>query len=93
MRQYDMLGFVVIGLNHESRLSELLFSALVLDFVNEPGVKDMYSLWYISSGGDRKYALFEKACDFGLTRILILNIILKEYSNVGVFTRATSTTL
>ena len=92
MRQYNVLGFVVIGLNHESRLSELLFSALVLDFVDEPGVEDAYSLWHVSSGGDRKYALFEKAGDFGLTRILILNVVLKKHSNVGVFTRSASTT-
>jgi hypothetical protein len=71
----------------------LLFSALVLDFVDEPGIEDAYSLWHVSSGGDRKYALFEKASDFGLTRILILNVVLKEYSNVGVFTRSASTTL
>ena len=44
MCQYNVLGFVIIGLNHESRLSELLFSTLVLDFVDEPGVEDIYSL-------------------------------------------------
>jgi hypothetical protein len=85
-----VLRFVVIGLNHKSRLFELFFSALVLDFVNESGIENAYSLWHVSSGGDRKYALFEKAGDFGLTRILILNIILKEYSNIGVFTRSAS---
>jgi len=71
-----MLRFVVIGLNYKSRLFELLFSALVLDFVDEPGIKDTYSLRYLSSGGDRKYAFFEEAGDFGLTGILILNVVL-----------------
>jgi len=71
-----MLGFVVIGLNHKSRLFELLFSALILDFVDEPGIKDTYSLRHLSSRGDRKYALFEEAGDFGLTGILILNVVL-----------------
>jgi hypothetical protein len=71
-----MLRFVIIGLNYKSRLFKLLFSALVLNFVNEPRVKDIYSLWHLSSRGDRKYALFEKAGDFGLTGILILNVVL-----------------
>ena len=88
-----MLRFVIIGLNHKSRLFELFFSALILDFVNESGIENAYSLWHVSSGGDRKYTLFEKAGDSGLTRILILNVILKEYSNIGIFTRATSTIL
>ena len=88
-----MLRFIIIGLNHKSRLFKLFFNALVLDFVNEPGIENAYSLWHVSSGSDRKYALFEKAGDFGLTRILILNVVLKEHYNVNVFTRATFITL
>jgi hypothetical protein len=71
-----MLRFVVIGLNYKSRLFELLFSALILNFVDEPRIKDIYSLRHLSSRGDRKYALFEEAGDFGLTGILILNVVL-----------------
>ena len=39
-----MLKFVIIGLNDESRLFKLFFSALILNFINKPRVKDAYSL-------------------------------------------------
>jgi len=76
LSQDDALVFVVISLNNKPRLLELIFSALILDFVDEPRIKNTYSLWHVRSRGDRKYALFEKASDFGLTGILVLRVFL-----------------
>ena len=52
-----MLFFIVVGLNNKSRLSKLLFGALVLDFVDKSRVEDTYALRYFKSKGDLKYAL------------------------------------
>jgi hypothetical protein len=38
-----VLVFVIISLNNKSRLLKLVFSAFVLDFVNEPRVEDACS--------------------------------------------------
>jgi hypothetical protein len=84
---------VIIGLDDQSRLLKLSLRALVLDLVNEPGVEDTYFLWYLRSGSDLKYALFQEASDFNLTGILVQFVVLQEYRNIRGLARASSATL
>jgi hypothetical protein len=78
LRQYNVLLFVVISLNNESRFLDLLLSALVLGFVNEPRVEDAYSIKHLRLVYNLKYSLFQETCNLSLTRSLVLRVILKE---------------
>jgi hypothetical protein len=48
----------------------------MLDLVDEPGIKDAYSVKDVNSGGDAKDAFFEKSGDFSLTRCLVVDVVL-----------------
>ncbi len=88
-----MLSVIIIGLNNKSRLFKLLFSALILDFINKPGVKDADSFQHVGSRSNLKYALFEESSDFRLTGILVLKVFLQEERDVRVLSRSSSATL
>jgi hypothetical protein len=48
----------------------------VLDLVDEPGIKDAYSVKDVSFKGNVKDVFFEKSNDFSLTRCLVVDVVL-----------------